>query len=148
MLPDTWHCRGISCIGISFISYHVLRSGNHLLLWSAIVPKYYSISCGIVISAIIEVLYLMLMYRRLGGAQPGNRFVSFVRAYARSGWRVELDIKFCGPAFSLFPFGLGELSLFSFGLGEFSLSPPSQTSYPTLVGLIGTIWHYIDNYRI
>ena len=41
--------------------------------------------------------------RRLGGARPGNRFVSFVRAYARSGCLV----KFGGPAFSLFPFGPG-----------------------------------------
>ena len=32
-----------------------------------------------------------------------HRFVSFVRAYARSGCLVELDLKFCGPAFSLFP---------------------------------------------
>jgi len=31
-----------------------------------------------------------------GGAQPGNRFVSFVRAYARSGCLVELDLKFRG----------------------------------------------------
>ena len=33
--------------------------------------------------------------------------------------------------------GLGELSLFPFGLEELSLFPPPQTSYPTLVGLIG-----------
>ena len=38
-----------------------------------------------------------------GGAQLGNRFVSFVRAYARSGCLVELDLNVCGPAFSLFP---------------------------------------------
>ena len=91
--------------------------------------------------------------RRLGGAQPGNLFVSFVRAYARSGCLVELDQKLCGPGFSLFPFalarswgfsfvvpgGLGELSLFPFGPGSFPLSlpPTPQTSYPTLVGLIG-----------
>ena len=43
--------------------------------------------------------------RRLGGAQPGNRFVSFVRAYARSGCLVESDQKFCGPGFCLFPLG-------------------------------------------
>ena len=74
--------------------------------------------------------------RRLGGAQPGNRFVSFVRAYARSGCLVELDQKFCWPAFSLFPFcwarswgfsfvgpgGFGELSLFPFGPGSFPFS--------------------------
>ena len=45
--------------------------------------------------------------RRLGGAQPGNRFVSFVRAYARSGCLVELDLKSCGPGFSLFPLASG-----------------------------------------
>ena len=31
----------------------------------------------------------------VGGAQLGNRFVSFVRAYARSGCLVELDLKLC-----------------------------------------------------
>ena len=75
-------------------------------------------------------------HRRLGGAQPGNRFVSFVRAYARSGCLVELDQKFGGPAFSLFPFcrarswgfsfvgpgGFGELSPFPFGPGSFPFS--------------------------
>ena len=84
------------------------------------------------------------IYRRLGGAQPGNRFVSFVRAYARSGCLVELDQSVCGPAFSLFPLGWaslrswgfsfvgpggpGELSLFPFGLGSFpfSLPPPPK----------------------
>ena len=40
----------------------------------------------------------------VGGAQPGNRFVSFVRAYARSSCLVELDLKFCWSAFSLFLF--------------------------------------------
>ena len=76
--------------------------------------------------------------RRLGGAQPGNRFVSFVSAYARSGCLVELDLKLCGPAFSLFPFapgfsfvgmgGPGELSLFPFGPKSFpfSLPPPPK----------------------
>ena len=59
------------------------------------------------------------------------------------------------PLACLFPSGLGafpfwswvvgELCLFSFGLGELSLFPsphPPQTSYPTLVGLIGTIRYY------
>ena len=69
--------------------------------------------------------------RRLGGAQPGNRFVSFVRAYARSGCLVELDQKMCWPGFSLFPFAPGypgELSLFPFGPGSFpfSLPPPPK----------------------
>ena len=36
-----------------------------------------------------------------GAAQPGNRFVSFVRAYARSGCLVELDQNVCGLCFSL-----------------------------------------------
>ena len=78
--------------------------------------------------------------RRLGGAQPGNRLVSFLRSYARSGCLVELALKSCCPPFSLFPFGTGELSLFSFGATSFpfSLPPTPQTSYPTLVGLIGT----------
>ena len=61
----------------------------------------------------------ILIDRRLGGAQPGNRFVSFVRAYARSGCLVELNLKFCWLLFSLFPFCPGELSLFPFGLGSF-----------------------------
>ena len=47
------------------------------------------------------------MNRRLGGAQPGNHFVSFMCAYTRSGCLVELDLKLCGPAFSLFPFAPG-----------------------------------------
>ena len=63
-------------------------------------------------------------HRRLGGAQPGNRFVSFVRAYARSGCLVELELNVCGPPFSFFPFWPGELSLFPFGLGGFPLSLP------------------------
>ena len=79
--------------------------------------------------------------RRLGGAQPGNRFVSFVRAYARSGCLVELELNVCGLPFSLFPFCPGKLSLFPFGPGELCLFPSRtpQTSYPTLVGLIGII---------
>ena len=47
--------------------------------------------------------FLKNKYLRLGGAQPGNRFVSFVRTYARSGCLAELDLKFHEPAFSLFP---------------------------------------------
>ena len=80
--------------------------------------------------------------RRLGGAQPGNRFISFVHSYVRSGCLVELAQKLCGPMFSLFPFcwarswgfsfvglgGPGELSLFPFGPGSFpfSLPPPPK----------------------
>ena len=54
--------------------------------------------------------------RRSGGAQPGNRFVSFGRAYARSGCLVELDLKLCWLPFYRFPFGLGELSLSPFAM--------------------------------
>ena len=76
--------------------------------------------------------------RRLGGAQPGNRFLSFVLAYARSGFLVELDRK--RPCRS-FPFScfLAELPLFPFGGDELFLfpSPHPQTTYPILVGLIG-----------
>ena len=80
-------------------------------------------------------------HRRLGGAQLGNRFVSFVRAYARSGCLVELDRNVCWLPFSLFPCCPGELSRFPFGDDELSLfpSPTSQTSYPNLVGLIGIV---------
>ena len=64
----------------------------------------------------------------LGGAQPGNRFVSFMHVYTRSGCLVELDHKFRGPVFSLFPVGSGRLVMgFSFlvlgGLWELSLFP-------------------------
>ena len=80
------------------------------------------------------------MNRRLGGAQPGNRFVSFVRAYARSGCLVELDLKSCRLPFFLFPFGTGSFPFSFLGPGSFPFSPsphPPKTSYPTLVGLIG-----------
>ena len=77
--------------------------------------------------------------RRLGGAQPGNCFVSFVPAYARPGCLVELDCKRPCPRFPCslfappsFPFSL--LGAISF---PFSLPPTHQTSYPTLVELIG-----------
>ena len=72
--------------------------------------------------------------RRLGGAQPGNRFVSFVRAYARSGCLVELDQKSCGLGFSLFPCGPARSWGFSFcgpgGFGELSLFPFGAASFP------------------
>ena len=42
------------------------------------------------------------MNRRLGGAQPGNRFVSFVRAYARSGSEVGIGKNGLAPV--PFPF--------------------------------------------
>ena len=44
--------------------------------------------------------------RRLGGAQPGNRFVSFVRAHARSGSEVGIGKNGCPMTLSLFPFWL------------------------------------------
>ena len=79
-----------------------------------------------------------------GAAQPGNRFVSFVRAYARSGCLVELGQKFGGPAFSLFPLagarswgfsfvgpgGFGELSLFPFGAASLPFSLLVPGSFP------------------
>ena len=68
--------------------------------------------------------------RRLGGAQPGNRFVSFVRAYARSGCLVELELNVCWPAFSLFLFCPGELSLFPFGVLSFPFSLPPTPRPP------------------
>ena len=79
-------------------------------------------------------------YRRLGGAQPGNRFVSFVRAYARSGCLVELDIKRCCPPFSLFPFWPDGLSFFSFGPKELSLFPSPHP--PNL--LSNFCWAYLQ----
>ena len=71
--------------------------------------------------AVLWIWNYMSIHRRLGGAQPGHRFVSFVRAYARSGCLVKLDLKLCWLLFSLFPFGLGKFSLFSFGLGNFRI---------------------------
>ena len=68
--------------------------------------------------------------RRLGGAQPGNCFVSFSRAYARSGCSVELDLNFGGPLFSLFPFGRGELSLSPFYPDELSFFPAPPPKPP------------------
>ena len=52
----------------------------------------------------------------VGGCSTGNHFVSFVRAYARSGCLVELDLKLCWLPFCRFPFGLGELSLSPFAM--------------------------------
>ena len=49
----------------------------------------------------------------VGGAiQPGNRFVSFVCAYARSGCLVETGLGSDAPAPSLFLFSVGDPSLF------------------------------------
>ena len=84
----------------------------------------------------------------MGGAQPGSRFVSFVRSYAWSGCLVELDKNVCGPPFSLFPFCPGgKFSLFPVGATSFpfSLTPTPQTSYPTLVGLTG--YHFVSFVR-
>jgi hypothetical protein len=52
------------------------------------------------------------VYRRWGGVQPGKRFVSLVRAYERSGCRMEFRLKCKGGSF---PFSLSAregLSLF------------------------------------
>ena len=72
--------------------------------------------------------------RRWGGAQPGNRFVSFVRAYARSGCLVEFDLNSCWLGFSLFPFGPARSWGFSFGgpggFGELSLFPFGVATFP------------------
>ena len=43
-------------------------------------------------------------YRRLGLVQPGNSFVSFVRARA-AVCKVRMDLKNDPDPFSLFPFG-------------------------------------------
>ena len=64
-----------------------------------------SISLGQQAYVFIEVRRVMgTNNRRLGGRPlPGNRFVSFVRAYARSGSEVGI-VKKWGLALSLFPF--------------------------------------------
>ena len=69
------------------------------------------------------------LYRRMGVRPTGKsfRFVSLVRACARSGWLVEFDPK-RGTDLVPFPFCHGGLSLFP--------SPTPQTSYPIVVGLI------------
>ena len=68
--------------------------------------------------------------RRLGGAnQPGNRFVSFVRAYARSGCLVKTGLGSHANPSSLFPFSLGDPSLFPLGsvnLSEINLGSRDQ----------------------
>ena len=71
------------------------------------------------------------------------RVVLFVRACALSGCPVELEFKFCGPAFCLFRFGVGELSFFPFWGDELSLfpSPRPPNLLSTLVGLIGMKRH-------
>ena len=79
--------------------------------------------------------HLHTLARMLGGVlNQGNRFVSFVRAYARSGCLVELDLKSCGLAFSLFPWGPARSWGFSFcvsgGFGELSLFPFGAASFP------------------
>ena len=84
----------------------------------------------------------------VGGCSTGKsfRFVSFVRAYARYGCLLELDLKFWGSPLSLFSSvpgeswgfsflvlgGPGELSLFPFGTGSFpfSLPPPPKPPIP------------------
>ena len=71
--------------------------------------------------------HLHTLARMLGGVlNQGHRFVSFVRAYARSGCLVTLNLNLCWWSFSLFSFGFGELSLSCVVLRSFpfSLPPP------------------------
>jgi len=70
----------------------------------------------------------LYIYRRLGWGwhQPGNCFVSFVRAYARSGCRVEFRLKRAGGAFAFplcagaFPFSLLRVQWILMSSSEFS----------------------------
>ena len=82
----------------------------------------------------LEIGNLKIEIGAWGAAQPENRFVSFVRAYARSGCLVELDLKSCWPGFSLFPWGLARSWGFSFcvldGFGERSLFPFGRRAFP------------------
>ena len=94
-----------------------------------------------------------IMNQRLGGAQPGNRFVYFVHVCIHTVWLPSgigsqilwaglFSFPFCpGLIMRLFFFCLGWSQgafPFPFSAQEFSLfpSPTPQTSYPTLVGLI------------
>ena len=54
--------------------------------------------------------------------QHRNRFVSFVHALPRSVCLFELDLNFCGPYFSIFPFGMGRFPFCLWGLGAFPFS--------------------------
>ena len=65
--------------------------------------------------------------------QPGNRFVSFVRARG-AGCEVEMQLK-RHPRVFLFPFCPASCSLFPLGPRETPRSP--QSSYPALDGFIG-----------
>ena len=49
---------------------------------------------------------LFVPISKVGGAQPGNRFVSFVRVYARSGSEVGLGKNRSVRTCSLFPLGV------------------------------------------
>ena len=68
--------------------------------------------------------------------QPGNRFVSFVRARG-AGCEVEMQLKRRAPGF---PFSLLPAGGFPFSLEN---TPFPPTSYPALAGLIG-IYIYTD----
>ena len=58
-------------------------------------------------------IYIYIYIGDGGGAPPGNRFVSFVCAYMRSGC-LELDLNFPGSLLSLFPLVPGGLGVFPF----------------------------------
>ena len=74
-----------------------------------------------------------IVYRRLGGAnQPGNRFVSFVRAYARSGCLVKTGLGSNAVPSSLFPFSIGDPSLFPLGSANVSEIKEMKRSLKTL----------------
>ena len=72
-----------------------------------------------------------------GVLNQGHRFVSFVRAYARSGCLVTLNLNLCWWSFSLFSFGFGELSLSRVILRSFhfSLPPPPKPPIQLQFGL-------------
>ena len=64
------------------------------------------------------------------GPQPGNRFVSCVRACARFGCQVRSGPEMWSRALSLFPFCCADLSLF----------PLPPTSYPAQLALSVCFW--------
>ena len=82
--------------------------------------------------------HLHTLARMLGGVlNQGNRFVSFVRAYARSGCLVTLNLNLCWWSFSLFSVSFGELSLSRVVLRSFhfSLPPPPKPPIQFQFGL-------------
>ena len=129
VFPNLHNC-GLCCIFDSMCFLFVLCSIRHNFSLLYLQFVIFSIRCDAGNPKRKDSTMQRMQRRSLGGAQPGNRFVSFVRAYARSGCLMELDLKRSRSPFSLFPFWPGKLSLF--------VTPTPQTSYPTLIGLIGT----------